>query len=324
MTTNSSGLRLVRKIVPVLVTILAAATGLSAQNAVRISEVQTINRSGLVDESGQRSAWIEFKNVTAATTNMAGMFLTDDPDEPAKYPIRSGSVKTAIAPNQSFVLFLDGRADRGTLHSGLVLDPTKETTIYLYEGDGVNLVDRITVPVLAPDQSYAYRITNEKTGEGGWEVVDTPTPGELNYYVHGNQNVEEFKTQDPYGLVMTLISMSVVFIGLILLYFVFGTMGRRFNKRDDEEKAPSKKEPKKAAAPIVKNAKAGTAPDAVQAAIAMALSDYFGDGTRAAIAMALYEIRITSEQTGMITLRRDPRHSAWTDKSLTMRRLPNF
>ena len=324
MTTNSSGLRLVRKIVPVLVTILAAATGLSAQNAVRISEVQTINRSGLVDESGQRSAWIEFKNVTAATTNMAGMFLTDDPDEPAKYPIRSGSVKTTIAPNQSFVLFLDGRADRGTLHSGLVLDPTKETTIYLYEGDGVNLVDRITVPVLAPDQSYAYRITNEKTGEGGWEVVDTPTPGELNYYVHGNQNVEEFKTQDPYGLVMTLISMSVVFIGLILLYFVFGTMGRRFNKRDDEEKAPSKKEPKKAAAPIVKNAKAGTAPDAVQAAIAMALSDYFGDGTRAAIAMALYEIRITSEQTGMITLRRDPRHSAWTDKSLTMRRLPNF
>ena len=325
-----SGHRLLRDFAIATVFALFGALSVSAQNAVRISEVQTRNVSGLIDESGNRSAWIEFNNVTAATTNVAGMYLTDDPNEPTKYPIRSGSVKTSVAPHQTFVLFLDGRADKGVFHSGLTLDPTKENTIYLYEGDGVNLVDKITVPVLDADQSYAYLLDGEDAKEGHFEVVSEATPGEVNTYVHGNQNVENFRSQDPLGLVMTLIAMGVVFSGLILLYFVFGSIGKRFNKRDEksEDAKGSGGSKKPAEAPASKatkgSGKGAPTPEGVQVAIAMALHDYQNGGLQAAIALALYETRRRNEQTGMIQLRRDPSTSPWANKSLTLRRTPNF
>ncbi|MCI6278971.1 MAG: OadG family protein [Bacteroidales bacterium] len=325
-----SGHRLVRDFAIATVFALVGVLSVSAQNAVRISEVQTRNVSGLMDESGNRSAWIEFNNVTAATTNVAGMFLTDDPNEPTKYPIRSGSVKTSVAPHQTFVLFLDGKADKGVFHSGLTLDPTKENTIYLYEGDGVNLVDQVTVPVMEADQSYAYIITDESANKGRFEVVNDATPDELNTYVHGNQNVENFKSQDPIGLVMTLIAMGVVFSGLVLLYFVFGSIGKRFNKRDEKaQNAAGSPVAKKAAPSPASSIAAGSGkgtptPEGMQAAIAMALHDYQNSGLQAAIALALYETRTRNEQTGMINLRRDPSTSAWANKSLTLRRLPNF
>lgn len=294
---------------------------LSAQNAVRIREVQTQNSTGLLDEYGNRSAWLELNNVTAGTTNIAGMYLTDDPAKPTKYPIRIGSVKTLIAPHQSFVLFLDGQADKGVFHSGLTLDPSKENTIYLYEGDGVNLVDKVTVPVMEPDQSFAYIITDEKSGKGEYQIVDHPTPNELNSYTHGNENVENFKEQDPIGIVMTLIAIGVVFLGLLLLYLVFGTMGKRFDKRDTE-KSPTQKEATKGATAVSHMGKPTEA--GVQAAIAMALHDSLHSGTQAAIAMALYESTMRSKQTGMIHLRRDASTSPWANKALTLRRNPSF
>lgn len=328
---TSSGFRLIRDLGLACLFVLAGCLSVSAQNAVRISEVQTENRSGFLDEFGNRSAWIEFNNVTAATTNMAGMFLTDDPANPTKYPIRAGSVKTNIAPHQTFVLFLDGNADQGVFHSGLMLDPKKENTIYLYEGDGVNLVDKITIPVMNPDQSFAYIITDEKSGSGEFRVVDLPTPNEVNSYTHGNQNVENFRSQDPLGFVMTLIAMGVVFLGLVLLYFVFGSIGKRFNKRDTGEKQPVKKEtPKQNNTMTASNlsasatSKGAPTPEGVQVAIAMALNDYMGSGVQAAIALALHQSRMRDEQTGMINLRRDPATSSWANKAFTLRRLPAF
>ena len=323
-----SGYRLVRSLGLALTLVLLTSLSLAAQNAVRISEVQTINEDGLVDDFGHRSAWLELNNVTAASTNVAGMFLTDDLSNPTKYPIRSGSDKTTVAPHQTFVIFLDGLAERGVIHSGLKLDPTKETTIYLFEGDGVNLVDQVTVPVMEPGQSFARPEFVGKEKTGAFQIVDVPTPDEPNSYVHGNQNVENFKSQDPFGFVMTLIAMGVVFIGLLLLYFVFGTIGKRFVKRDEKPlsapKAEKKEAPKTVAAPVPAKGK-GQTPEGVQAAIAMALHDYQNSGLQAAIAMALYETEQSrNAQTGMINLRRDPATSPWSNKALTLRRIPNF
>ena len=324
---NLSGCRFVRSLGLALTLAFVGSLSLSAQNAVRISEVQTVNENGLTDEFGHRGAWLELNNVTAATTNVAGMYLTDDPANPTKYPIRSGSQKTTIAPHQTFVIFLDGMSDRGVYHSGLLLDPMSETTIYLYEGDGVNLVDQVTVPVMEAGQSFARIDFDGRDKKGDFQIVDTPTPNEPNSYVHGNENVENFKSQDPFGLVMTLIAMGVVFVGLILLYFVFGTMGKRFTKRD-EKAAPATKPAKPStakAAPLAAVPAKGQTPEGVQAAIAMALHDYQNSGLQAAIALALYETeRSRNAQTGMITLRRDPATSPWANKSLTLRRLPNF
>ena len=327
----TAGYRFVRSIGLALTLVLGGTASLLAQNAVRISEIQTLNDNGLTDEFGHRSAWLELNNVTAATTNVAGMFLTDDLENKTKYPIRSGSDKTTVAPHQTFVIFLDGMSDRGVYHSGFKLDPTRENTIYLFEGDGKNLVDSVVVPVLLPGQSYARIDFTGKDKKGPFTVQDLPTPDEPNSYVHGNESVEKFKSEDPFGLVMTIIAMGVVFIGLILLYFVFGSMGKRFDKRDKVADKPAKKEPIKQkqtmSAPLSTPAAAPkeATPEGVQAAIAMALHDYANSGLEAAIALALYEAgRSRNEQTGMINLRRDPRTSAWANKEFTMRRRPNF
>ena len=327
----SSGYRFVRSTAFALACVLCGALSLSAQNAVRISEVQTVNENGLTDEFGHRSPWLELNNVTAATTNVAGMYLTDDLSQPTKYPIRSGSNKTMVAPHQTFVIFLDGLSDRGVFHSALKLDPTRENVIYLFEGDGVNLVDSVVVPVLQLGQSYARMDFTGKDKKGPYTIVEAPTPQEPNTYVHGNESVEKFRSEDPFGIVMTIIAMSVVFIGLVLLYFVFGSMGKRFDKRDKVEDKPAKKETPKqiqtmsATTTAPAAASKGATPEGVQAAIAMALHDYANSGVHAAIALALYETeRSRNEQTGMINLRRDPRTSAWANKEFTMRRLPNF
>ena len=327
----SMGSRFVRSLGLALAFVLTGSVSLVAQNAVRISEVQPVNANGFTDEFGHRAPWIEFNNATAATTNMAGMYLTDDLSDPTKYPIRSGSQKTVIAPHQTLVLFLDGSADRGVYHSGLKLDPTKETTIYLFEGDGVNLVDQVTVPVLSEGQSYARLDFVGRDKKGDFTIQELPTPDEPNTYVHGNQNVENFKTQDPIGLVMTLIAMGVVFSGLVLLFFVFGSMGKFFNKRDAKvDKSVKKETPKQTKVMTATKtnktpSSASATPEGVQAAIAMALHDYQNSGLQAAIALAIYETeRGRNEQTGMIHLRRDPATSAWANKAFTMRRNPGF
>ena len=57
-----------------------------------ISEFMAANKSGLADEDGAFSDWIELYNPDPSPLNLAGYSLTDDPQMPAKWLFPSVSL----------------------------------------------------------------------------------------------------------------------------------------------------------------------------------------------------------------------------------------
>jgi len=114
---------------------------------------------------------------------------------------------------------------------------------------------------------------------------------------------------DPHGWTLTIISVSVVFTALIILYFLYNLTGKLFSGK-------LKIKPRKA--------KPATAPDhEVAAAIALALDMEQDGDTYAAIAAAVHLYLTQSvhdSESGIVTITR--KESAWNNKALTFRRLP--
>ena len=81
-----------KKIGVLLLFALLISFGAKAQRAtsMRINEVLVINEDNFVDDYGKRHGWIELFNTSAGTVNIAGCYLTDDKNNPMKYPIPKG------------------------------------------------------------------------------------------------------------------------------------------------------------------------------------------------------------------------------------------
>jgi hypothetical protein len=211
-TRNKTGLLL-------LLSLLLAA-GVQAQRvtSMRINEVLVVNDDNFVDDYGKRSAWIELYNTSAGTVNVGGCFLTNDPDNPKKYPIPKGDVLTRISPRQHALFWADGMASRGTFHLNFQLDPATENHIALYDSDGKTLVDELLIPAgQTADRSYGRKVD----GLDEWVYLDKVTPSTNNLTLDKNEKIDNFKTNDSLGLGMTLTAMAVVFIGLLVLFLIF-------------------------------------------------------------------------------------------------------
>ena len=89
-----------------LLFVLLVSFGAQAQRAtsMRINEVLVINDDNFVDDYGKRHPWIELFNTSAGTVNIAGCFLTDDKNNPRKYPIPKGDVLTQIPPPPAYII----------------------------------------------------------------------------------------------------------------------------------------------------------------------------------------------------------------------------
>jgi Na+-transporting methylmalonyl-CoA/oxaloacetate decarboxylase gamma subunit len=115
---------------------------------------------------------------------------------------------------------------------------------------------------------------------------------------------------DPHGWTLTLISVSVVFSALIVLYCIYNLSGNIFSGKF--KRAPK---PRKAAK--------GTPDEAVAAAIALALDMEGGGDTYAAIATAVHlylNDTVHDVESGIVTIRR--KDSSWNNKELNFRKLP--
>ena len=125
---------------------------------------------------------------------------------------------------------------------------------------------------------------------------------------------------DPHGFTLTIIAVSTVFLGLIILYFIYNLSGNIFSgkyKKAREEKKEKAAALKAAAAPKT----AGKITDEVAAAIAMALQTNGGDEVYAAIATALHlHISCSSHDGGPFVLTIKPCQSAWGNKMLNLRK----
>ena len=115
---------------------------------------------------------------------------------------------------------------------------------------------------------------------------------------------------DPHGWTLTLISVSVVFAALIVLYFVYSFSGSIFSGKF--KRAPK---PKKAAK--------GTPDAEVAAAIAVALDMENSGDVYAAIATAVHlylNDAVHDIEPGIVTITRT--NTGWNNKALNFRKLP--
>ena len=300
-----------KKRIGIFITLVAVVClGLNAQRAtsLKINEVLVTNEQNYQDDYGLHNAWIEIFNTSFASVNIEGCYLTNDKDNPTKYPIPKGDVLTWIKPRQHILFWADGMPNRGTFHVSFTLDPSKENYIALYDSNGKTLIDEITVPAgMLADQSYA----REEDGSANWVIKgggehSYVTPSTNNMTLDKNEKIENFKKHDADGFGMAIIAMSVVFIGLILLYVSFKIVGNiavKLGKRNAMKAIgiTDKVEAKE------KNLGSHSGEEA--AAIAMALHEFMND---------------THDVEDMIlTINKVKRtYSPWSSKIYTLRQTP--
>ena len=276
-----------------------------------INEVLVDNQTNFQDDYGVHSGWIEIFNKAYSTADLAGCLLkvSSQPGDTVTYFIPKGDVLTSIKPRQHTLFWADGNPRRGTFHTNFVLSKTNANWIGLYDS-GKKLLDQVVVPagILAANQSYA------RVGDASaeWEVKGASadkyvTPSTNNQTIESNPKMDKFEQHHPVGSGMAISAMSVVFLGLILLYICFKLNGKaaiKLRKRNamiahnitDKQEAKEKK--------------LGEAPGEVIAAISMALHEAQG---------ADHDVEET-----ILTISRVKRsYSPWSSKIYTLRETPH-
>ncbi len=287
-----------KRLLTILAIILSGAVSLRAQNLsdLIISEVVVENETGLVDENGEHTPWLELTNTSQGTVNYAGCYLTDNKDVPKKYMIPKGVIANRLGARQVVVI-----------RPGFEI--RKGSTIYLISTDGKTVIDSIKIPSDLPADMSVRKLAldNKKMDFKTMHEPAVPSPGLMNSEGNTESGAEKVARTDPYGGVLTLTSVSVVFAALLILLIIFTIMGNVFSGK-------YKRKPKKSKASI----DADTA-----AAIAMALDLECGDdGTAAAIATAIHlylEDTVHDSESFVITI--TPRSSSWNNKKDMFRKL---
>ncbi len=269
-----------------------------------INEYLVYNTDDFVDDFGHKSGWIELFNSSYGTVNIGGCYLTNDPNNLTKYVIPKGDVLTKIKPRQHILFWADNQPYRGTFHINFTLEDSDE--VLLVASDGRTIIDRIKI-VRDLDTNVTYgRIEDgigSRDGSDGWQVMARTSPSTNNSGVDKESASAVFKRIDPYGVIMSLTAMSVVFLALILLYVVFKQIGK-YNVKKNMERA-EKTHGKKAA-----RAEEETSAE-IYAAIAAAMHMYAMDDESHDI-----------ENTILTIARVTKNYSPWSSKIYTLREKP--
>ena len=294
----------------------ASMTHAQVEQSIKINEVMTSNTSNLQDEYGQREAWIEIANVSFTTYNVRGMFITTDRsvlDPQMSVPERmkrmsaipSCEPRTALSGRQHLILFCNSLPSKGSMHLSVPIDPSKPTWVGLYSGNATQLIDSVTVPVIADNLSYA----RHKDGSVNWVVksAEQVTPGISNMTDIVETKTAKLKREDPYGFGITVLAMGIVFFCLALL-FVFFTLFGFFMKH-------------RSAVANIQPVKAGVKTVEKTMEVASKTSTILQDGLKtkgidkevymAVIAMALkeYQDNVHDVESGVITIK--PKNTDW-------------
>lgn len=219
--------RSITLLVIVLVAAMAVATQAQDRKSLRINEVMIVNDTSIVDDYGEHHAWIELFNANFAPLEISSMYLTNDKNNPTKYPIPLGDVKTRISKRQHVVFWADNNPNKGTFHTSFTLVQGQDNWIGLYDSDRKTLVDSVTIPAsLLAGYSYA----RSEDGAGVWQVRDGGpddyiTPSSANVIKDKNPKVEMFAEKDGFGFLMTIMAMGIVFTALFVLSLCFVGIG---------------------------------------------------------------------------------------------------
>lgn len=305
-------------------TVITSSMMMFAQGAknIVISEVQTVNKAGIEDAYGDRNAWVELENTSFSTYNVRGMYIATNKavlntalSAPERIKmmsiIPSGDERTNMGARKNLLLFLNSNPAKSLLHLNAPVIENASLWIALYNANGVELIDSITVPALNANESFA-RIGKK------WSVrkADKVTPGASNQAVgesHNKSKIDKFKENDPHGFAMAFMAMGIVFLCLALLWIFFMLFGMLMRHIETAKKVAHKQPIKPITKTVEKTAEIGhKTSNILQEGFEKKGIDM--EVYMAVIGMALrqYEDDVHDVESGIITIK--PKDTGWDDE----------
>lgn len=318
-------MKYLNKILVLLVALLVTGStfGQSIRD-LRFNEIFIKNTDNFDDEYGRHVPWVEIFNTAYNTVNLAGCYLTDDTTGLASvkkngipehwYRIPKTDVNTALQQRSFAVFYLDAQPLYGTFHVNFDPRTSKTTYIALISSDGKDLIDLMVYPKQQlMDSAMSYGLAHDGIVEEAG-MMDQFTPGSSNETKIAISKQEKLKRDDPHGFGLAIISISVVFIALIVIYLMlklFGYATKKIAARNATKNAPAE-EPKAAVTSAPADKKDDNQITGEEAAaIAMALHLHFNS--------------MHDEESEIITIDMPSAHySPWAQKELTMKKTPRL
>lgn len=268
---------------------------------IRINEILVKNDSNCIDQYGVHSGWFELFNTGYSTADVGGCYVTNDINNPTKYRIPKGDPRTQMSSRTYSLFYAYNNVDRGIFHVNFSLDEIG--FLALFDGSGRVLIDSVSYDITSQRADVSLgKMENVPLEKATWEIIEEPTPNAINYTIVEKTRGEKYAETDKYGVIITITTMTIVFIVLFILAVIFYYTGKYFRKQTERHK--QKKEIQLEAIPAVSNAN-----ELDLAAIAMALHLYFDDQ---------HEI----EQTGFWLNRSLNQHSQWSAKHILFKKSP--
>ena len=296
--------------------------GQGAKNIV-INEVMTNNTASIQDEFGKHEAWIELENTSFTTYNIRGMYLTTDRsvlDQNMSVPERikrmsiipSGDARTSLGGRQHIVFFGNSNPAQGKLHLTVRLPMSEPVWIALYNGNAVELIDSVTIPPLAADQSFA-----RQNGKWTLKAPQNVTPGTENFIKTDETKDAKLKREDPYGFGITLLAMGIVFTCLAVLFLFFTLFGMVMRHMETAKKMANAQPIKPITKTVEKTAEIGHKTGIILQE-GLKTKGIDKEVYMAVIGMALkqYEDDVHDVESGIITIKQ--KSSSWNDEFLQM------
>ncbi len=160
--------------------------------------------SGIKDPQNEYDDWIEIYNFGDTPIDLAGMYLTDDLDTPAKWPVPSGySAQTTVPAGGFVVIWADEDTQDGPLHADFKLSAGGED-IGLFSSDGSTPIDTLTFG----DQSTNISYGRYPDASDDWRFFPTPTAGAINNGAYAGE-IEEVEFSHTRGFYSTSFDLTI-------------------------------------------------------------------------------------------------------------------
>jgi len=147
-------------------------------STIRINEIVASNQGAHLDEYGEDDDWIELYNAGESATDLAGLYLTDDLNNPAKWKIPAGYPElTTIGSGDHLVFYADGSTLQGPLHMNFKLSSEGESIgLSVKKEEAFIWLDSIRFGPQSSSASYG----RYPDGEKEWLVMNLLTPNQAN------------------------------------------------------------------------------------------------------------------------------------------------
>jgi len=199
-----------------------------------VNEIMAKNVSGITDQFGNHSDWIELYNSNDYDVNLSGLFLSDNAQTRDKWQFP----EVTISANEFLIIWANNDSLNGGLNANFNLEREGEF-VGLYNKDGVTVIDSTSYPALEEDISYG----RYPDGSDNLGILLSPTPNAPNETVSIE---DDYPNTDKMYLLQnypnpfkknTIISFSLgkgVTEGIIEIFNLKGQLVKEFSINNDE------------------------------------------------------------------------------------------